>query len=285
MNKFEDFNFTKLTSEVFKSIKTKQNTLNKQTSLDQLTREIILDYNKDHCKPNNTSLNKIQLLTHNGNTKHKSPNSSLYKINQLYNETLSHGKDSNIKSNRKQISQFLDSTRILAYNNRKHKNGIDAYNYNIKQLCNKDNNGNKYCNDNNSKCKMSAVQMKLIKMKNEFNCFPKEEKDVVQSKNNKNNKNKKVKLMKCASNGELNVLDRSINNNYNSIGLRTDLNNFKNELDVFLGNNSFIKHKNNNNNNNMNINENRKLTRTGSCFTLYKNDLSPIKQTKNYGCY
>ena len=226
MNKFEDFNFTKLTSEVFKSIKTKQNILNKQTSLDELTREIILDYNKDHYKPSNPSLNKIQLLTNNGNTKHKSPNSSLYKINQLYNETLSHGKDSNIKSNHKQISQFLDSTRILAYNNRKH-NGIDAYNYNIKQLCNKD---NKYCNDNNNnnKCKMSAVQMKLIKMKNEFNCFPKEEKNVLQSKNNK-----KVKLMKCASNGELNVLDRSINNNYNSIGLRTDLNNFKNEYMCF----------------------------------------------------
>lgn len=272
MNKFEDFNFTKLTSEVFKSIKTKQNILNKQTSLDQLTREIILDYNKDHYKPSNSSLNKIQLLTNNGNTKHKSPNSSLYKINQLYNETLTHGKDSNIKSNRKQISQFLDSTRILAYNNRKH-NDIDTYNYN---------NGNKYCNDNNNnKCKMSTVQMKLIKMKNEFNCFPKEEKNVLQSKNNKI-----VKLMKCASNRELNVLDRSINNNYNSIGLRTDLNNFKNELDVFLGNNSFIKHNNNSNNNNStNISEHRKLTRTASCFTLYKNDLSPIKQTKNYGCY
>ena len=264
MNKFEDFNFTKLTSEVFKSIKTKQNSSNKQTSLDQLTREIIFDYNKDHSKYTST-INRIPLLTNNGNNKHKSPNSSLYKINKLYMETLSNSKDNNFKSNRKQISQFLDSTRILAYNNRKH-NGIDTFNYNIKQLC-KENNINK---SDGCKCKMSSVQMKLVKMKNEFNCFPKEDKDVTQSR--QNNK-MKMKLMKSSSNGELNVLDRSINNNHNSIGLRTDLNNFKNELDVFLGNNSFIKHNNN---------ENKKLTRIGSCCTLYKSDLSPIKQTKHY---
>ena len=69
-------------------------------------------------------------------------------------------------------------------------------------------------------------QLRVLKNMESFLSFYRE--IPKKGQNNQSNKNnKKVKLMKCASNGELNVLDRSINNDYNSIGLRTDLNNFK----------------------------------------------------------